>query len=219
MIIKASQRGYGMELARHLLNDRDNDHVEIHQVRGFVSENLAGAMKEAQALSLGTKCKQYLFSVSLNPPTNEDVAVDLFEQVADRIEERMGLQNQPRAIVFHEKEGRRHAHIVWSRIDSETMTAKPLPFFKSSLNEIARNVYLEQGWQMPKGFAKSEERSPLNFTLEEWQQSKRTGLNPKDLKAAVQDSWGLSGKRNSYRNVANYYPCVVFLMLEVSHGQ
>lgn len=76
-------------------------------------------------------------------------------------------------IVFHEKEGRRHAHAVWSRIDPETMTAKPLPFFKTKLREISKQLYLENGWQMPRGFVDSQRRDPRNFTLAEWQQAKR----------------------------------------------
>lgn len=36
---------------------------------------------------------------------------------AETIERKLGLEGQPRAIVFHEKEGRRHAQAIWSRID------------------------------------------------------------------------------------------------------
>ncbi|WP_256923966.1 hypothetical protein [Sphingomonas sp. IBVSS2] len=46
MILKASQRGGGMALAAHLLK-AENEHVEIHEIRGFVSDDLKGAMKEA----------------------------------------------------------------------------------------------------------------------------------------------------------------------------
>ncbi len=31
MILKGNERGYGLELARHLLNPRDNDHVTVHR--------------------------------------------------------------------------------------------------------------------------------------------------------------------------------------------
>jgi hypothetical protein len=41
-----------------------------------------------------------------------------FEAAIDMAEQRLGLDGHPRAIVFHEKEGRRHAHAVWSRIDT-----------------------------------------------------------------------------------------------------
>ncbi len=65
MILKASQRSGGQHLGRHLLNAEDNEHVEVHEVSGFVSDTVLGAMKEAQAMAMGTRCKQYLFSVSL----------------------------------------------------------------------------------------------------------------------------------------------------------
>src|SRR5690606_24926139 len=131
MILKASQRGGGKQLARHLLRTDEHEHVETQQVRGFIAQDLTGALQEAHAVSLGTRCKQFLFSVSLSPPPQERVSVETFESAIERIEQRTGLAGQPRVVVFHEKEGRRHAHAVWSRIDAETMTAINLPFFKT----------------------------------------------------------------------------------------
>ncbi|BBK40432.1 hypothetical protein STVA_04520 [Allostella vacuolata] len=153
MILKASQRAGGKQLAVHLLRMDENDHVEVHELRGFVAEDLNGAFHEAYAISRGTKCRQFLFSVSLNPPETESVPVEVFEAAIDTIEERLGLTGQPRAIVFHEKEGRRHAHCVWSRIDAQTMRAVHLPHFKRKLHDLSRQLYLEQGWRMPAGMA------------------------------------------------------------------
>lgn len=192
MILEASKRSGGMALGRHLLNEQDNDHVTVHDVRGFVADNVMDAMKEAQAISMGTRCKQYLFSLSLNPPGHENVRVEVFETAIAKIEERLGLSAQARMIVFHEKEGRRHAHCVWSRINADTMTAIDMPFFKTKLREVSKELYLENGWRMPRGFLDSKLRDPRNFTLEEWQQSKRAGLNAKDLKQAVQECWAVS---------------------------
>jgi hypothetical protein len=63
MILKASQRSGAKQLGTHLLRTDENEHVELHEISGFVSETLQGAMQEAYALSKGTKCKQFLFSV------------------------------------------------------------------------------------------------------------------------------------------------------------
>lgn len=197
MIIKASQRSGGTQLGLHLLKT-ENEQVEIHEVSGFVSETVMGAMKEAQAMAMGTRCKQYLFSVSLNPPETEAVRVEVFEGAIAKIEERLGLEGQPRMVVFHEKEGRRHAHVVWSRIDAETMTAKQLSFYKSKLQEVSRELFLDNGWKMPRGLMAHGERDPRNFTLAEWQQAKRAGLNPHDLKGMVQDCWAVSDNRESF---------------------
>jgi hypothetical protein len=68
VILKGSERGDAPQLARYLLAMRDNEHVELHDVRGFVSDDLQEAFSEADAIARGTRCKNYLFSMSLNPP-------------------------------------------------------------------------------------------------------------------------------------------------------
>lgn len=198
MILKGSQRSGGQQLGHHLLKTEENEHVELHEIRGFVSDSVLGAMKEAQASSQGTRCKQYLFSLSLSPPQTESVSAEVFEKALDQIEERLGLSGQPRIVVFHEKEGRRHAHAVWSRIDAETMTAKPLPFFKSKLRDVSKQLYLENGWQMPRGLIDSKASDPTNFSLAEWQQAKRREDDPKALKAIIQECYAASDGQKSF---------------------
>ena len=192
MILKGSQRGGAKQLATHLMNRADNDQVEVHEVRGFVADDVQGAMQEAYAVSRGTQAKQFLFSVSLNPPQDENVRPDVFETALAKIEERNGLVGQPRIVVFHEKEGRRHCHCVWSRIDPVQMKAINLPFFKTKLREVSKELYLEHGWSMPKGLRDHEARDPLNYGLAEYQQAKRGGHDPRDLKSIIQESWAVS---------------------------
>lgn len=192
MILKGSQRGGGADLAAHLMKTDDNEHVRLHGLRGFIASDLKGAFKEAEAISRVTNCRQYLFSLSLSPPSSASVLPEQFEAAIVRIEDRLGLQDQPRAIVFHEKEGRLHAHAVWSRIDAQELKAVQLSFFKTKLMGISRDLYLEHGWQMPRGIAEAGRRDPTNFSLAEWQQAKRSGIDPRQLKAAVQDAWNRS---------------------------
>lgn len=198
MILKGSQRSGGKALAAHLLNEADNEHIELHDLRGFSADDLTGAFKEVEAISKGTRCTQYLFSLSLSPPQSEDVPIEHFEAAIKRIEQKLGLEDQPRAIVFHEKEGRRHAHCIWSRIDSDTMKAIELPFFKNRLCEISRQLYLEHGWDMPRGFKDTRERNPFNFTLAEWQQAKRHGEDPKELKALLHECWASADNKQAF---------------------
>lgn len=189
MILKASQRSYGAQLAAHLLNERDNDLIEVHEVSGFLSDDVAGAFKEIEAVSKGTRCQQPLFSMSLSPPPNERASVKDFEEAANRAEEALKLKGQPRVMVFHEKGGRRHAHSVWSRIDPQQMKAINMAYYKHKLTELSRELYLDHGWRMPDGLIDRSLRNPLNFTLEEWQQAKRLGQSPKAIKAALKESW------------------------------
>lgn len=192
MILVGSARAGGAGLASHLMNTADNEHIEIHELRDFVSDDLHGAFKEAQAISRATKCEKYLFSLSLNPPQNEDVPIAVFEDAIERIEQRLGLSDLPRAIVFHEKLGRRHAHAVWSRIDGESLTARKLPYFKMRLQDVSRELFLENDWQMPQGLLSRALSNPLNFSLAEWQQAKRSGQDPRLVKAALQRCWQIS---------------------------
>lgn len=198
MILKASQRAGAKALAIHLLREDENDHVEVHEIRGFVADNVGGALREAYAISKGTKCRQYLFSVSLSPPETEKVGIAAFERAIETIEQRNGLSGHPRVIVFHEKNGRRHAHCVWSRIKADEMRAVNLPHFKMKLRDVSRELFIEHGWTMPRGLVNSEERNPLNFTREEWQQAKRIERDPRSIKTIFQDCWAVSDSGKAF---------------------
>ncbi len=199
MILVGNPRGGAKDLARHLTKD-ENDHVTVHELRGFTSDTLDGALTEAYAVSRGTQCKQFLFSLSLNPPPDAEVSTESFESAIDRVEGQLDLDGQPRAVVFHEKDGRRHAHAVWSRIDAETMTAKQLSWHKNKLQDVSRELYLEHGWRMPEGFADRSKSDPRNFTLEEWQQAKRKGRDPREIKDAFRDAWAISDSKAAFEH-------------------
>lgn len=202
MILVGNQRGNSADLAAHLMS-ADNERVQLHELRGFVSETLAGAFNESYAISKGTKCRQHLFSLSLNPPAHETVSTEDFEAAIARVENKLGLDGQPRAIVFHEKKGaddqiRRHCHAVWSRIDAERMKAVQLSFTKRKLMEVSKDLYIHHGWDMPRGLIDRNERDPLNFTHKQWQQAKRIGKDPKAIKRAFQDAWALSDSKTAF---------------------
>ena len=165
-----------------------------------MASDVLGALNEAYALSKGTQCTQFMYALSLNPPQEESVSKDVFENALDRIEKKLGLEGQPRVIVFHEKEGRRHCHTVWSRIDEEKMIAIPLPHTKLKLKDIAKSLYIEHGWKMPEGFKDFEKRNPLNYTRAEWQQDLRTGRKPDAIKREIQECWALSDNRSSFEH-------------------
>jgi len=199
MILKGSQRGGAKDLALHLMKD-ENEHVELHELRGFASESLMGALNEVYAVSRGTRCRQFLYSLSLNPPQTERVSTAAFEAAIERAERKLGLSDQPRAIVFHEKEGRRHAHAVWSRIDTASMKAVHMSRDRTKLMAVSRELFLEHGWPMPDGLADGSKRDPRNFTLADLQQARRAGKDPRAVKAAFQDAWAISDSRAALIN-------------------
>jgi len=90
MILKASQRSGAAALADHLTNSLDNDHIELLETRGFMAEDLHGAFAEAYAISKATRCRQYLFSLSLNPPQDHVASEEQCLNAAERIEDQLG---------------------------------------------------------------------------------------------------------------------------------
>lgn len=197
MILHGNQRGGARDLALHLLKD-ENEHVEVHELRGFVSNNLVSALNEAYAMSKATKAKQFLYSLSLNPPPEANVPTPDFLDAIEQVEDKLGLSGQPRAIVFHEKQGRRHAHAVWSRTDLEQRKAIQLSHTKLKLADVSRELYIKHGWQMPPGFMNSEERDLRNFTMAQWQQATRSGKDPRGIKAAIQECWAVSDTQGAF---------------------
>lgn len=191
MILNGSQRGGARDLAAHLVK-AENEHVEIHEIRGFAADTLSGALREAEAVSRGTQCRQHLYSLSLSPPATANVPVPVFEDAIERVERKLGLEGHSRVVVFHEKEGRRHAHCVWSRIDPNTMKAVRMSHDRMKLGDVSRELYFEYGWKMPQGLIDPALRNPLNFDRIEWLKAKRAGRDPRDIKAAFQQCWAAS---------------------------
>src|SRR5690606_17016495 len=48
------------------------------------------------------------------------------------------------------------------------------------------------------GLVNSQERNPLNFTMAEWQQSKRTQRDPRTIKETFQDCWAISDSHKAF---------------------
>ena len=202
MILKASQRRGTQELAKHLLNGDENDHITVHEIRGFVSDDLAGALQEIEAISRGTQCTQFMFSLSLSPPEYADVPVEDFESAIEDVERKLGLVDQPRIIVFHEKNGRRHCHCVWSRLKwsehAQRMIAIRMSHFKLKLMEISRFLFLKYGWKLPKGMQRASDRSPWQLTRHEYRQAVRFLQDPEALKSLLKSAWEQSDSKETF---------------------
>jgi len=198
MILKGNSRANGRNLALHLLNVDDNEHAIVHQLNGFMADDLMGAFGEVEAIAQGTKCQQYLFSLSLSPPQTANVSVAEFERTISEIEKRLGLAGQPRAIVFHEKKGRRHAHCVWSRIDVANMKAINLSHYKHKLTNISRELYIEHNWEIPAGLKNKKDRNAYEYSHVEAEQAKRVKRNPAELKKLFKDYWESSDSRSAF---------------------
>ncbi|GGF35452.1 hypothetical protein GCM10011321_28170 [Youhaiella tibetensis] len=189
MILKGKERSGSVQLGQYLQAAGENEHVEVAELRGFASHNLTEAMAEIAAIAKGTRCEKYLFTLIVSPPKDQTATIDDFMSAIDKAGERLGLGAQPRAVAFHDKNGHRHAHVVWSRIDARQLKAIPVSFYKRKLVELSKELYLEHGWELPEGHKAKGKSNPLNFDHVEAQQAKRLGIDPRDIKRLFQDAW------------------------------
>lgn len=177
MILKASQRSGGADLATHLMNEYDNEQVDIAEVRGTVANDLHGAFAEYEAMATGTRCKQPLYSLSINPAQSVDR--EIYNAAINRIEKHLGLSEQPRAVVFHVKNGREHCHVIWSRIKAASMTAVQLSHDHLKLQRLAFEIARDYGLETPKG------KTKMTITFAEKAQAEATGITPAERRRAI----------------------------------
>jgi hypothetical protein len=202
VILKGNQRANGADLAIHLMNGFDNELVEIAQVRGAVASDLAGAFAEFEAIARGTRARDYLYSLSISPPSTLTRA-QYFEAV-DAIEQRLGLSGQPRAIVFHIKDGREHCHVVWSRIDANAMKAVPMNHDHRRLMDMSCKLARQYGLKLPPGLEAWEakqkfKKDRLEPSLAEAAQEKDTGVSAEDRRAAITAAFEQSDNGDAFR--------------------
>jgi hypothetical protein len=204
MIPKASQRGGGTDLATHLLNAFDNEYVEVAEVSGAIASDLHGAFAEWEAVAAGlTKCRNYLYSLSVNPDLGQgQLTREQYLDYADRVEKKLGLEGQPRAVVFHIKDGREHCHAVWSRIDYRTEKAIHLAFDHEKLMMVTREFARDHGLTLPDGYRREpgneRDGKKKSLSLYEKQQERATGLTKEERMVMVTAAWTQSDSPRAF---------------------
>src|ERR1700729_2964476 len=123
IFINGGRRRAGAWWAKHLTNEEKNERVEVVEMRGVVAETVADAFTEMRALAAGTKCENYFYQANINPRADEQLTPRQWAEAVDTLERNLGLAGQPRFVVEHEKDGRTHRHVVWSRVDLEQQKA------------------------------------------------------------------------------------------------
>lgn len=192
MVIKGTSCAGGRRLAVHLMRTDTNERAEVKELRGVVSEDLRGALLEIEAVAAGARTTKPFYHGSINTRADERLTDEQRMQAIDRLETTLGLAGQARVVVVHEKEGREHCHIVWSRIDLDRMAAISDSNNYRKHEEVARALEREFGHERVQG-AHAErdgrdrpERTPSHS---EMLQSERTGISPEQAKELMTGIW------------------------------
>jgi hypothetical protein len=192
VVIKGTSCAGAKRLAAHLTRTDTNERAELKEVRGVTAEDLRGALLEMESVAAGARTSKPFYHGSINTRAEERLTDEQRTQAIDRLENALGLTGQARVVVVHEKEGREHCHIVWSRIDLERMAAISDSHNYRKHEEVARALEREFGHERVQGAHVEREGRPRperTPSHAEMLQADRTGMSPQQVKAQVTELW------------------------------
>jgi hypothetical protein len=192
VIIKGKSVGGAKRLAVHLTRRDTNERVVVIEVRGVVAEDLRNALLEMEAIAGGSRTKKPFYHASINTRSDERLTNEQRMRAIDRLEAALGLSGQARVVVVHEKEGREHCHIVWSRIDLERMAAISDSHNYRKHEQVARELEREFGHERVQGAhveRDGKERPERTPSHAEMLQADRTGVSAREVKEQITQLW------------------------------
>lgn len=196
MIAKGNPHNDGPYLARYLAAiSKGDESAELEELRGFASDNIFEAFALGQLQASGTKCEKPFFHVQVRTPEGEDLSREQWRKVAGRIEKHLGFQGQPRAVVFHRKDGHEHMHLVWSRIGDDMHAIDP-GLYKRKLKEICRKLEKEMGLQQVRN--ERDPSEPGTAGRPEYDQARRLKTDIKAIRAGIRECWERSDNGRSF---------------------
>jgi hypothetical protein len=197
MIAKGTTHNNGARLASYMTTGKEGERAELWQLSGFAADDIKEAFRSVHVMAEATRCEQPFFHVQVRNPEFEELSRERWLCVADRIESKLGLTDQPRAIAFHVDltTGHEHMHVAWTRIDAATLTARPLPFFKERLKEVCRE--LETSLDLTR--VRNEREGPIMApTRNEFEQARRLGVDIHKVRQTIRDCYERSDTGRSF---------------------
>jgi len=208
VIVKGGSTSGADRLAKHIARTDTNERMEVKEVRGVAAEDMREAFREMEAVATGCpNCKKPFYHASINTRADERLTDAQRFKAIDRLEEELGLTGQPRVVVVHEKQDsgkndREHCHVVWLRVNSDTMrTISDSHNFRRH-EIVARELEREfgharvQGAHMERDGSARPERTPSH---KEHQQAERTGIKPGQARAEITALWKATDSGEAFR--------------------
>jgi hypothetical protein len=179
VVIKGQSRAGAGSLSLHLLRADTNERVEVLQLRGVAGADLRSALCEMEAVASGSRCKKPLYHVAINaaPDESRTMTPEEWALAVDRLENELGMEGHARVVVQHHKKDRTHTHVVWNRVDVDTMQAAHLSWNYRAHEQVARELEREFGHRHVQGVHidrdPERERPQAKYSHAEWQMQER----------------------------------------------
>jgi len=193
MIIGGGSRANWRFFAKHLTNTKDNARVNVLEIRGMAGDSVYDVLRDINAIGRGTGCKNPFYHADINPREDEALTPEQREEAVDTLERNLGFDGQPRVVVEHEKNGRTHWHVIWSRIDTNTMTVIADSHNYAKHQRTARELERAFGHESVKsvhGREPGEKRPPRRARNYEYMRVRDgQGMTPDAVAAEVTALW------------------------------
>lgn len=204
MIIKGGSRRAGGFFGKHLMNAEDNERVAVTEIRGFTSETVPDIFREISVIAAGTQARNPFYHVSISPRAEEHLTEEQWQTSVDRLEHNLGLDGHDRFIVEHEKPdssgtNRVHRHIVWNRIDPETMTVVSDSFTYQAHDKT--RLELEQEFSHEPTTPTPQPSQRKSREIADWEnfRAAESGISPAEMKAEITELWQQSDSGRAFQ--------------------
>ena len=184
MIIKGNPAGNVGYWSKHLLRDDTNARAEVKEISGLLAGDLPSALREMQAIAAQSRSHgNFMYQANINPYDYEHLTPEQWKEAVATLEKNLGLEGHQRVVVEHFKEGRQHYHIVWNRVDVDSLRVADMGGNYRIHTATARE--LESRFDLtPTPTQPAPDRKPA---LELWEvrAAERSGIDPAALKAEL----------------------------------
>ena len=196
MIIEGKPAGNVGFWSKHLQRADTNEAVHIRDVRGTMAQDVEGALREMEAVASGSRSHgNFMYQANINPYAHEQLTPEQWREAIDTLEKNLGLEDHQRVVVEHVKAGRQHYHVIWNRVDVDTMRVRDMGGNYFTHERTARQLEEKFGLERtPRAHGEREgERVSKRTDLWEHDRGHESGQAPRDIKAELTTLWQVSG--------------------------
>ena len=174
--------------SKHLLRDDTNEKAEVREISGLAATDLRAALREMQGVASGSRSQgNFMYQANINPLAHERLTPEQWREAVDTLERNLGLEGHQRVVIEHVKEGRQHYHVIWNRVDVETMKVADMGGNYRIHEKTARELEARFGLT-PTPTAAPNARNPPD-ALWEKRAAERSGIDPKTMREELTQLW------------------------------
>lgn len=144
-----------------------------------------------------------MYQANINPREGEQLSPEQWREAVDLLEKNLGLEGHQRVVIEHEKEGRIHRHVVWNRVDVESLRVADMGgnyyTHERTARDLERRFDLEPTRSL-HGEHREEGRPERTPELWEQRAAERSQIDPKELKAELTDLWRSTDSGKAFKN-------------------